>query len=91
MENDINDSSKTDFVRFDAMTDDMIDTSEIPPLTDEFFEEATWRMPDPEVASTIEDETAYLLSSEAMKEWLLAARSSNISIPVAEVRKRVGM
>jgi len=29
------------------MTDDMIDTSEIPPLTKEFFATAKWRMPKP--------------------------------------------
>jgi uncharacterized protein (DUF4415 family) len=28
------------------MTDDMIDTSDVPPLTDEFFATAKWRMPD---------------------------------------------
>jgi uncharacterized protein (DUF4415 family) len=31
--------------RFDALTDDMIDTSDIPPLTEDFFASAKWRMP----------------------------------------------
>jgi uncharacterized protein (DUF4415 family) len=42
--------------RFDAMTDDMIDTSEIPPLSAEFFEQATWRMPQAPVTVTIQIE-----------------------------------
>jgi uncharacterized protein (DUF4415 family) len=42
--------------RFDAMTDDMIDTSEIPPLTEEFFATAKWRMPKPKVKVTVEVE-----------------------------------
>ncbi len=35
-EGKMNDSSKTDWARIDAMTDEEIDTSDIPPL-DEFF------------------------------------------------------
>jgi hypothetical protein len=38
-------TSKTDWSRIDAMTDDDIDTSDIPPLTDEFFSQAKLRMP----------------------------------------------
>ncbi len=37
--------SETDWARIDAMTDEEIDTSDIPPLGDEFFAEAQWRMP----------------------------------------------
>jgi uncharacterized protein (DUF4415 family) len=32
--------SRTDWSRIDTMTDDDIDTSDIPPLTDEFFSKA---------------------------------------------------
>ncbi|TBR61864.1 hypothetical protein B4U84_14165 [Westiellopsis prolifica IICB1] len=38
-------TSKTDWSRIDEMTDDEIDTSDIPPLTDEFFSKAKLRMP----------------------------------------------
>ncbi|MEL7357270.1 MAG: hypothetical protein AAFN40_11970 [Cyanobacteria bacterium J06560_6] len=38
-------TSRTDWSRIDAMTDEDIDTSDISPLTDEFFEKATLRMP----------------------------------------------
>jgi uncharacterized protein (DUF4415 family) len=43
--NIMSNTSKTDWSRIDAMTDDDIDTSDIPPLTDEFFSEAKLRMP----------------------------------------------
>ena len=37
--------SETDWTRIDQMTDEDIDTSDIPPLDDEFFARAEWRMP----------------------------------------------
>ena len=37
--------TKTNWEEFDALTDDMIDTSDIPPLSDDFFATAKWRMP----------------------------------------------
>jgi len=45
---------KTNLKRLDAMTDDMIDTSDIPPLTEQFFKTAKWRMPLPKVKVTVE-------------------------------------
>lgn len=44
-ESNMNNSSKTNWERIDAMTDDEIDTSDLPPLTDEFFAKARWLMP----------------------------------------------
>ncbi len=41
----MNNTSRTDWARIDAMTDDDIDTSDIPPLTDEFFAKAQLRLP----------------------------------------------
>lgn len=41
----MNNTSRTDWNRIDAMSDDEIDTSDIPPLTDEFFSKAKLRMP----------------------------------------------
>ncbi len=38
-------TSKTDWSRIDAMSDEDIDTSDIPPLSDEFFAKAQLRMP----------------------------------------------
>jgi uncharacterized protein (DUF4415 family) len=47
------------------MTDDMIDTSDIPPLTEKFFATAKWRMPKPKVKVTVEVEPEVL-------EWFKA-------------------
>ena len=52
----MNKPTKTNLERFDAMTDEMIDTSDIPPLTEEFFATAKWRMPKPSVKVTVEVE-----------------------------------
>jgi uncharacterized protein (DUF4415 family) len=41
----MNNTSKTDWARIDAMTDEEIDTSDIPPLSDEFFVKAKLRLP----------------------------------------------
>ncbi len=45
--------SKTDWDRIDAMTDEDIDTSDIPPLDEEFFAHAQIRMPKPKETVTI--------------------------------------
>jgi uncharacterized protein (DUF4415 family) len=42
--------SRTDWDRIDAMTDEDIDTSDIPPLTDGFFAKARLRMPNTSVS-----------------------------------------
>ena len=49
----INKPSETDWARVDGMTDEMIDTSEVPPLSEEFFKKATWRMPRATVAIAV--------------------------------------
>ena len=59
-ENDLSTTIKTNLDRIDAMTDDMIDTSDIPPLTDNFFGTAKWRMPKPKVKVTVEVEPEVL-------------------------------
>jgi len=60
-----NKPSETDWARVDAMTDEMIDTSEIPPLTEEFFANSTWRIPRPSVSVTVRIEQDVL-------EWFKA-------------------
>lgn len=45
--------SGTDWARIDSMTDEEIDTSDIPPLDDEFFAAAQWRMPKRKTAVTL--------------------------------------
>ena len=56
-------ATKTNLERLDAMTDETIDTSDIPPLSDKFFATAKWRMP--KVKVTVEVEPAVL-------EWFKA-------------------
>jgi uncharacterized protein (DUF4415 family) len=43
--NDSNNTSRTDWAALEAMTDEEIDYSDIPPLKEEFFENATLRIP----------------------------------------------
>lgn len=38
-------NSKTNLARIDAMPDEEVDTTEIPPLTKAFFQQATLRLP----------------------------------------------
>jgi uncharacterized protein (DUF4415 family) len=49
----MNRPSETDWARVDALTDDEIDTSDIPPLTEKFFKRARVRMPRHMVAVTV--------------------------------------
>jgi len=53
-------TSRTDWSRIDAMTDDDIDTSDIPSLTEEFFNQAKLRIPPSsmtKVAVNVDSET----------------------------------
>lgn len=52
----MNKNTKTNLDRFDALTDEMIDTSDIPALTEKFFASAKWRIPKDKVALTVEVE-----------------------------------
>ncbi|MEK7807464.1 MAG: BrnA antitoxin family protein [Chloroflexota bacterium] len=51
--NDSKNTSKTIWEKVDALTDDQIDTSDIPPLTDKFFTRAKWRKPAKPVTVTV--------------------------------------
>jgi len=55
-ENNTNKPTKTNLEFLDTMTDDMIDTSDIPPLTEKFFSTAKWRMPKVKVTVEVESE-----------------------------------
>lgn len=43
--NALKNTSKTNWERLDALTDDGIDTSDAPALTEGFFRQAQWRLP----------------------------------------------
>ncbi len=49
----MNESSKSDWDRVGALSDEAIDTSDIPPLGKGFFEKATLRAPRQPVAVTV--------------------------------------
>ena len=40
----MNNTSRTDWTKVDALTDEQIDTSDIPALSEEFFARAQWRI-----------------------------------------------
>jgi len=44
-ENAMNNTSKTNWEKVDALTEEEIDTSDIPPLTEEFFSQSRWWKP----------------------------------------------
>lgn len=50
---DLKKPSETNWERIDQMTDEEIDTSDIPPLDDAFFAKAKWRMPKGKTAVTL--------------------------------------
>ena len=73
----MNRNSKTNLDRFDALTDEMIDISDIPPLTDEFFASAKWRVPRNKVRVVVELEPEiaewYKLQGERYQDFLAVA------------------
>lgn len=56
----MNKPTKTNLEYLDKMTDDMIDTSDIPILTEKFFANAQWRVPKLKVKITVEVEPEVL-------------------------------
>lgn len=44
-ENAMNSTSKTNWEKVDSLTEDEIDTSDIPPLTEKFFSKSRWWKP----------------------------------------------
>jgi len=57
--------SETDWARIDRMTDEEIDTSDSPPLDDDFFARAEWRMPEKKTAVTLSVDSEVLKWFEA--------------------------
>ncbi len=52
-ENNLKNTSQTNWARLETMTDEEIDTSDIPPLDEKFFANARLRMPRGKVAVTV--------------------------------------
>ena len=53
-EKDLKNISRTNWQALDSMSDEDIDYSDIPPLTDEFFEKATLQIPAAEAKNIIQ-------------------------------------
>jgi uncharacterized protein (DUF4415 family) len=66
--NDTKKHSKTDWARVDALTDDSIDTSDIPPLTEPYFARAKLRLPRHLVAVTVHVDSEVLAWFKAQGE-----------------------
>ncbi len=52
-ENNLKNTSKTNWAKLETMTDEEIDTSDIPPMDEKFFANARLRMPHGKVAVTV--------------------------------------
>lgn len=63
-----NNTSKTDWARIDAMSDEDIDTSDIPPLSEEFFAKAQLRMPQAPVKVSVQVDSETLAWFQAQGE-----------------------
>lgn len=82
----INNTSKTDWTRIDAMSHEDIDTSDIPPLSDEFFEKAQLRLPNLAVAITVQVDLDTLAWFQAQGETYGQQMSAALKI-YAEAHK----
>lgn len=73
----MNDPSRTNWARVDALADEEIDTSEVPPLAEEFFRRAQWRDPSGlrKVRVAIDPETLawFQAQGEAAEQQMAAA------------------
>jgi uncharacterized protein (DUF4415 family) len=52
--NDLNNTSRTNWAALESNSEENIDYSDIPPLTDEFFEQATLRIPTNEAHNLVQ-------------------------------------
>ena len=83
--NTMNNTSKTDWERIDAMSDEDIDTSDIPPLSVEFWAKAKLRIPKQITASVqIDPETFAWFQSQGEN----AAQQMSVALKIyAEAQK----
>jgi uncharacterized protein (DUF4415 family) len=52
--NDLNSTSRTNWAALESKSEENIDYSDIPPLTDDFFEQATLRIPASEAKNLVQ-------------------------------------
>jgi len=91
----------TNLVHLDSLTDETIDASETPPLSDDFLEQATWRTPESTVEVTVKIEADVLAwfkaqgtdyeqrLSAALRLYADAHRNSMTSVQLPETDERL--
>ncbi len=90
--NDMKKASRTDWERVDAMSDEDIDTSEIPPLDENYFANAELRLPQKKIPITMRVDPdvldwfksfgrGYQTRINAVLRTYMEAYSKRISVP----------
>jgi uncharacterized protein (DUF4415 family) len=69
-DNTLNSSSRTDWARIDAMSDDQIDTSDIPALNEQWLKRAHVRNPDGTIEIRVQvDPAVFAWFSKQGEDW----------------------
>ena len=87
-ENNLKTTSQTNWAKLEAMTDEEIDTSDIPPLDEKFFANARLRMPRGKVAVTVSVEKEVADWYQAQGEESRALMSAALKI-YAEAHREI--
>ncbi len=87
-ENNLKNTSQTNWVKLKAMTDEEIDTSDIPPLDEKFFANARLRLPRGKVAVTVSVEKEVVDWYQAQGEESRALMSAALKI-YAEAHREI--
>ena len=78
-ENNLKNTSQTDWAKIEALTDEEIDTSDIPPLDEKFFTNAKLRMPKGKVAVVVSVD-------EDVSDWFQAQGEESRNLMSAALR-----
>ena len=73
--NDLNSTSRTNWAALESRSEENIDYSDIPPLTDEFFERATLRIPADQAHNLVQLDPDVKQWFQALGHWYRLARS----------------
>ncbi len=87
-ENNLKNTSKTNWAKLETMTDEEIDTSDIPPLDERFFANARLRMPRGKIAVTVSVEKDVVDWYQAQGEESKALMSAALKI-YAEAHREI--
>ena len=87
-ENNLKNISQTNWAKLETMTDEEIDTSDIPPLDEKFFANARLRMPRGKIAVTVSVEKEVVDWYQAQGEESRALMSAALKIYAEAHRER---